>query len=68
MRPEGTSRAEALDIRIKIAVSGVFVIGGVLLEESLSKTFIALFIFLPGGLLTTLVAVLTGYFTGLGTV
>ncbi|HGY1810951.1 MULTISPECIES: hypothetical protein [Citrobacter] len=51
MRPEGTSRAEALDVGLKIAVSGVFVIGGVLLEEYLSKTFVALFTFLPGGLL-----------------
>jgi len=68
MRPEGTSRAEALDAGLKIAVSGAFVIGGVLLEEYLSKTLGALLTVLPGGLITTLVAVLTGCVTGLGTV
>ena len=68
MRPEGTSRAEALDAGLKIAVSGAFVIGGVLLEEYLSKTLGALFTVLPGGLISTLVAVLTGCVTGLGTV
>lgn len=68
MRPEGTSRAEALDAGLKIAVSGAFVIGGVLLEEYLSKTLGVLLTVLPGGLITTLVAVLTGCVTGLGTV
>jgi hypothetical protein len=49
MRPEGTSRAEALDAGLKIAVSGAFVIGGVLLEEYLSKTLGALLPFCPVG-------------------
>jgi hypothetical protein len=66
MRPE--VQAEALDAGLKIAVSGAFVVGGVLLEEYLSKTLNAMFTVLPGGLITTLVAVLTGCVTGLGTV
>lgn len=67
MRPAEMSRAEALDAALKIAVSGAFVIGGVVLEEYLSKTLGAMLIALPGGLVTTLVAVLTGCITGLGT-
>lgn len=49
MRPEGTSRAEALNAGLKIAVSGAFVIGGVLLEEYLSKTLGTLLPFCPVG-------------------
>jgi hypothetical protein len=45
----GTSRAEALDAGLKIAVSGAFVIGGVLLEEYLSKTLGTLLPFCPVG-------------------
>ncbi|MGM3159250.1 hypothetical protein ACS25C_00500 [Dickeya undicola] len=36
-----------LDVELKIAVSGAFVIGGVLLEEYLSKTLGAMFAVLP---------------------
>jgi hypothetical protein len=68
MRPEGTSRAAALDAGLKIAVSGAFVIGGVLLEEYLSTSLNTLLAVLPGALVTTLTAVLTGCVTGLGTV
>ncbi|MDU7579317.1 hypothetical protein [Aeromonas sp.] len=68
MRSEGSNRAEALDAGLKIAVSGAFVIGGVMLEEYLSKTLGALLTALPGSLITTLVAVLAGCITGLGTV
>ncbi len=67
LRPAEMSRAEALDAALKIAVSGAFVIGGVVLEEYLSKTLGTMLVALPGGLVTTLVAVLTGCVTGLGT-
>ena len=65
MRPKGTSLAEALDASLKVTVSGVFVIGGVFLEEYLSKTLGVLLSALPSGVLATLVAVLTGCVTGL---
>ncbi|MBA5235486.1 hypothetical protein H2Y54_02810 [Pectobacterium aroidearum] len=68
MRPEGTSRADALDAGLKIAISGAYVIGGVLLEEYLSKTLSVSLGVQPGGLITSLVAVLAGCVTGLGTV
>ncbi|QUG75346.1 hypothetical protein GKQ23_10280 [Erwinia sp. E602] len=68
LRPEGTRRADALDAGLKIAVSGAFVIGGVLLEEYLSTTLGAVLSILPGDMISLLVAVLTGCITGLGTV
>lgn len=67
LRPAEIGRAEALDAALKMVVSGAFVIGGVALEEYLNKTLGTALAVLPGGLGNTLIAVLAGCITGLGT-
>ncbi|MEA3321188.1 MAG: DUF1524 domain-containing protein [Bacillota bacterium] len=65
-RPKELSQKEASREAIKLLVSGLFVAGGIVVEEALEKKLLALGI--PGVIATTISTTLTGIITGISIV